>query len=930
MSGLTALSYEVIWQRLLVRSVGNTLTSTALILCIFLGGLSVGAFCSRDFLARNQKPLRTYALVEFIIAAFALFMPFAFSEQCSDAVFTSLLAIAQQLINPGAAALVAANLQAIFLFILLTLPCLLMGTTINCAARFCEITEEDLPGRRISLLYSWNLAGGALGTVLCGFLLIPSLGLAISNMLVALFNVVAFILLMFANASAPVPETNEITVLSSIFLGVEETLEILSRAPIEQPAPQRSRELVQATDKQTNPANTIESSEDRSEHPSADRATPADPPANAIRGSSGVKSKTTIWGLNLPIICCLVFVTSTIFMMLEVAWTRLLILVVGSSTYALTCALFAVLSGCALAAWFVNKLTQHVSSFAPQIAFSLAALSLTICLFVVPFTPWAFLRCQQTLTEFGCSSFSSFVLSRLTIAFAIIFPSSFAISIVFPLVLRSVPDGLPDSPSQQVILSKQASGRPSPCQSIAAPFSTMIGMIMGLSFAGSICGTLLAAFAVIPNPPYAIFGWGTKSGVESTLVVACLSCLALGLGLGIANKRIIPGAICLLPAVLLLLRPGWDVHVLAAGAGYLQLPKNIHPTYETFVNSLKGELTGSSLLYYKEGANTTVTVEENRRRNVRFLKTDGKVEAAIPIDWQRPSNTSDLSSHLLLSVLPEIFRHDQTRTSNDSLLIGQGAGITSGALTSLAAKPLNLDVVEIEPAVMEASKFFPGLSFYAAAKSGPGSSGSAASGGVRVVTHLDDARSVLRRSNRLYDAIISQPSEPGISGASDLFTKEFWLLAGKHLRRGGVMIQWIQLYSIDTTIFRCLVRSFSSSFDATYLVHLRNAGEIVLVGMTDKSTALSLDLPGLNRDLIVAIQPLNAKLGSTRGRYGSIFLRCDTLLFPEQTSNLADNAAINTDDRIFTEFTLPKDIGVGDQSVTDNLQLIRAASSRNQ
>src|SRR5260370_2347711 len=94
------------------------------------------------------------------------------------------------------------------------------------------------------------------------------------------------------------------------------------------------------------------------------------------------------------------------------------------------------------------------------------------------------------------------------------------------------------------------------------------------------------------------------------------------------------------------------------------------------------------------------------------------------------------------------------------LLIGLGSGMTASAVARYPDVE-RVDVVEIEPAVMQAAPVLEKLNR-----------------GVlrdpRLRVHLDDARNFLLTSRDLYDLIISEPSNPWISSAATLCTDEHY------------------------------------------------------------------------------------------------------------------------------------------------------------
>ena len=229
--------------------------------------------------------------------------------------------------------------------------------------------------------------------------------------------------------------------------------------------------------------------------------------------------------------------------------------------------------------------------------------------------------------------------------------------------------------------------------------------------------------------------------------------------------------------------------------------------------------SGCGPIYYKEGMNQTVSVEENVKGNVRFLKNDGKVEAALPIDWAVPAPTSDAITHLTLGCLP--FYFIDKKQNAKVLIIGFGSGITAGVVSCLP-EVYSLRIAELEPAVYEASRLFNSSNLDPFQFSGQEKG--------KLCALTVDGRCDLRIHRSLYDVIISQPSEPWVSGASDLFTREFWQLARRRLTKGGVICQWVQLYSIDRNSLQTILATFLQSFKDAYLLHPTGAGEVLLIG----------------------------------------------------------------------------------------------------
>jgi hypothetical protein len=82
----------------------------------------------------------------------------------------------------------------------------------------------------------------------------------------------------------------------------------------------------------------------------------------------------------------------------------------------------------------------------------------------------------------------------------------------------------------------------------------------------------------------------------------------------------------------------------------------------------------------------------------------------------------------------------------------------------------------------------------------------------RVSLYSGDARGALILTDRRYDAIVSQPSHPWTSGASHLYTRDFFDLAASRLAPDGIFVQWIGLSFVDEGLLRSLLASLRDVF----------------------------------------------------------------------------------------------------------------------
>src|SRR5438874_900895 len=197
-----------------------------------------------------------------------------------------------------------------------------------------------------------------------------------------------------------------------------------------------------------------------------------------------------------------------------------------------------------------------------------------------------------------------------------------------------------------------------------------------------------------------------------------------------------------------------------------------------------------------------------------------------------------------------------------------------------------LDVVEIEPAVVEAAGRFFGE----------------ANGHVlldpRTRTLVADGRNFLFTTPDRYDVIISEPSNPWISGLASLFSEEFFRLTRAHLSPGGVMVQWIQLYNLRPDDLRMILKTFQGVFPATTVWNISE--DLLLVGRTEPG---ALDLGR------VKARFAEGRVGEDLGYPGNgawpsvlgFFALGET-----DTARFVEDAERNTDDRLTLEFSAPR------------------------
>jgi len=178
-SGVSALIYEVVWQRLLNLVFGVSTLSVSAVLAAFLGGLALGGLAFGRLADRTNRPLRCYAWLEAGVGATGLLVPLGFAAL--TAVYTWL----HSLIEPGPWA--GAYLRFVMALVVLVVPATLMGGTLPIMGRLA-LGRASGPVPAFSMLYAINTMGAVAGSALTGFLLLQFVGMRQTLWIAALLN----------------------------------------------------------------------------------------------------------------------------------------------------------------------------------------------------------------------------------------------------------------------------------------------------------------------------------------------------------------------------------------------------------------------------------------------------------------------------------------------------------------------------------------------------------------------------------------------------------------------------------------------------------------------------------------------------------------------------------------------------------------------
>jgi spermidine synthase len=544
----------------------------------------------------------------------------------------------------------------------------------------------------------------------------------------------------------------------------------------------------------------------------------ADVDADAETGAARPASPAPERGL-WRLLVAVSFGTAVASFIYEIAWVRMLALVLGSATHAFELMLSAFVLGLALGAFWIHRRADSVRDPVRmlgivQVAMGVLAIG-TLAIYTESFHWMASLILA---VDENVTGYALYNVVRYGIAFVVMLPPTFCAGTTLPLITRTLLG--------------------------AGHGERSIGTVYAWNTFGSIVGVALAALWLMP-----------AIGLRALLIVGGALDIAIGIWLlwrrartgpdarGLALSASGAGLAVLLGATF---APAFDPGILASGVfRYGSVP----------------ERGSRNILFYEDGRTASVSVRLGSDSGYS-LATNGKPDASVsrywfddvPPDTLRANLRGDESTQVLLPLIT--LAH--APHAKQAAVIGHGSGISSHFL--LGSPELDdLVTIEIEPQMIAASRLF--LPVNLRVFDDPRS---------RFVH--DDARSYFASANKRFDLILSEPSNPWVSGVSGLFTDEFYRRVGGYLAPGGVFGQWLHLYEIDDVLVLNVLAALHRNF-RSYAMYMTNDVDVLVVASNaarlpepDWSVFRSPDVAGdLRRFRPLSDAALRGALLATRG-----------------------------------------------------------------
>lgn len=441
-------------------------------------------------------------------------------------------------------------------------------------------------------------------------------------------------------------------------------------------------------------------------------------------------------------------VTGCASFMYEIAWIRLLTMVLGGSTHSFEIMLSSFILGLAIGGFWIRNKIDGLQNPVLTLGFIQVTMgvlaALTIPLYNQTYELMGYFFNALEKTDEGYLLYNVF---NYGISLLVMLPATICAGTTLPLVTHT--------------LLKRSSN------------DSAIGSVYAANTVGSILGVVVAIQVLMP-----VFG------LKVLVLTGAALDIVLGLGLillfshrvDIKRGHYALGAALLAALLFLPVSSSLDTAKMASGVFRYGL-RHVEQT---------------SVLFHKDGKTSTVAVKGDG--DVRVLLNNGKPDAAVFVGDVRGKAAGDESTMILLGSLPYLYRPDAKLIAN----VGLGSGMT--AHTLLQNPQLErLDTIEIEAAVVEAAQFF-------------GDRVSKVFTDPRSNIVIDDAKTFFASQGVKYDVIVSEPPNPWVSGVAGLFSEEFYEHLQRYIARDGVVVQWLHIYEITPALVATVYNAMGGQF----------------------------------------------------------------------------------------------------------------------
>ena len=534
-------------------------------------------------------------------------------------------------------------------------------------------------------------------------------------------------------------------------------------------------------------------------------------------------------------------VVGFVFFLMELVWYRMMGPILGGSTYTFGIILMVALLGIGAGGLIYGMTTGNRRPTGLHFAVTCALEALFI---ILPFAAGdSIAHVALEMRGLQAGGFGALAMTWALVATVVVLPASLIAGYQFPLLVAIL-----------------GSGR----RGVARE----VGLTYAWNTVGAIAGSIAGGFGLIPllSAPTA---WKLSAWL---LVVLAAMFLALEARHGAGWRRLATGSAIGLVAVLLTLSTGPTAFWRHSGIGAGRFGSEPHSP-----NNLRDSI---------HFQNRTIRWEtDGRESSVALVQTSG---LAFFVNGKSDGSARDDAPTQVMSPLIGAILH---ANPTDGLVIGLGTGSSAGWLAEVDSIE-RVDVVELEPAILRVAEECHTVNRNALDNP-------------KVHVEIADGREFLLTSDRKYDVIFSEPSNPYRAGVSSLFTREFYEAAARGMKDGGILIQWLQGYEVDAQVVRTAYATLGSVFPhvETWVVQV---SDLLLVA---SASPIQHDLDRIRARL--EEEPFRSAMSAVWGVSGAEGFYSAYAASPAFAAAVAEveGDAINTDDHPIIEFGFARHVG---------------------
>jgi spermidine synthase len=523
----------------------------------------------------------------------------------------------------------------------------------------------------------------------------------------------------------------------------------------------------------------------------------------------------------------------------EVIWTRVLSLVLGSSVYAFSIMLLTFLFGLALGSLIMVRLLNRFRGREWHV-FAVLQLGIGLAVLLATLQMGQLSLWLLWLVRHLPASFAGVQLAQLGLSFLVMLPATLMLGALFPLVCRLYSDDL-------------------------SLLGAQIGRLYAANTVGAIVGAIAAGFVLIP-----LLGSEDALRLLAALNIV-IGVLMLWFFTALSRQRkVLAGTVML---VLLLVvngfMPVWNPLLVNSN----------------FANQLRVMALEKPAAVARYLASEVIYTDEDSSGNVLVYRADdGSLNLHVNGRGEGGTWQGDMQVQVELATIPALM-HPAPR---QALVVGLGPGISLGSLEQMLGVE-QIDVVEISTGVVKAGDYFADYNH-------------AALSDKRVRLIVDDARHFLAHTEKQYDLIVIGPSYSWVSGAANLFTREFLEMTRRHLKPDGLMSLWFQIYAMTPDTIKVFINTVNKVFPYSSIWSSSDFGELIALGSLAPH---HYDYPLLVKRLADPV--VAAEVGKTMTATAPGLIS-HYLMGGAELQAYAGAVPVNTDNHPYLEFMAPRQL----------------------